>query len=189
MTSPSNIKLPTLPSMPRRSFLRAAGLAAGGAAIATGGARVALGTPGNPTSGDALVVIFLRGAADGLSFTPAIGSSYGSYAANRPTLRVTQNDSLALDSSNPNAVFPQGLDGVIGLHPAFRPLFDTVWASGNMAVVPGCGMPDSESNSRSHFIAEEQMQRGAAGNALNTGFLARFESAHGAAGSIGPVRR
>lgn len=187
MNSLTNLSAPTLPSMPRRSFLRAGALAVGGAAVATGGARVAFGTPGNPATGDALVVIFLRFGADGLSLTPAIGSSFGSYAAARPTLRVPQNQSLALDSSNGNAVFPQGLDGVIGLHPAFRPLFDTVWASGNMAVVPGCGMPDSESTSRSHFIQQVQMERGAAGNALNTGLLARLESAQSAQGPIANV--
>ncbi len=173
--------------MPRRSFLRAGALTLGGAAVVTGGTRLAFGTPGNPATGDALVVIFLRGAADGLSFAPAIGSGYASYAAARPTLRINPSQSLPLDGSNTNAVFPQGLDGVIGLHPAFRPLYETVWASGNMAVVPGCGMPESESSSRSHFIAEEQMQRGAAGEALNTGFMARFESAQGAQGPIANV--
>lgn len=187
MTSLSNFSVPTLPSMPRRSFIRAGALAVGGAVVATSGAQVAFGTPGNPATGDALVVIFLRGAADGLSLTPAIGSNFGSYADARPTLRIPENQSLALDSSNSNAVFPQGLDGVIGLHPAFQPLYDSVWASGNMAVVPGCGMPDSESTSRSHFIAQDQMQRGAAGSALNTGLLTRFESAQNAQGPIANV--
>ena len=42
-------------------------------------------------------------------------------------------------SRNVNAVFPQGLDGVIGLHPQLQPLYESVWANGQMAVLPASG--------------------------------------------------
>ena len=58
----------------RRGFI---GVAAAGGAAAVGAAalaspRMAFATPSNPAAGDAVVVVFLRGGADGLSLTPPL---------------------------------------------------------------------------------------------------------------------
>ena len=171
----------------RRSFLRKSVCAAGVASTLALRPQLAFATPSNPAGGDALVVVFLRGGADGLSMTPPIGAAYDSYAAIRPTIRITPDQSLPLDSSNPNVVFPQGLDGVVGLHPQLQPLYESVWASGQMAVMPASGMPDAESRTRSHFSSQEYWERGSASSSVRSGFLARVEAALNAPGPVAGV--
>lgn len=171
----------------RRSFLRRTSCAAGVASTLALRPKLAFATPSNPAAGDALVVVFLRGGADGLSMTPPTGAAYDSYAALRPSIAVTPDQSLALDSSNVNAVFPQGLDGVVGLHPQLQPLYESVWANGQMAVLPASGLPDGESRSRSHFEAQQFWDRGSASLSVRTGFLARLEAALGATGPVAGV--
>jgi uncharacterized protein (DUF1501 family) len=161
--------------------------AAGAASALALRPQLAFATPSNPASGDALVVIFLRGGADGLSMTPPIGAAFDSYAALRPTIAITPDQSLPLDSSNANAVFPQGLDGVVGLHPQLQPLYESVWANGQMAVLPASGLPDEESRTRSHFSAQEYWERGSASLSVRTGFLARLEAALNAPGPVAGV--
>ena len=167
----------------RRSFLRGA---AGVAAVAsTGlGPKLAFASPSNPATGDSLVVIFLRGGADGLSMTPPTGPAFDSYQTIRPTIAINPSQSLALDSSNTNAVFPQGMSGIVGLHPTLAPLYDSVWAAGQMAVIPAVGLPDSESRSRSHFEAQNFWDRGSASRGVRTGWLNRVMTAQGAAGPV-----
>ncbi len=176
----------------RRSFLRTSFGAAVGAVGAVSAAsavalrpKLAFATPTNPALGDALIVIFLRGAADGLSMTPPIGSAYSSYAALRPTLAINPGQSLPLDSSNQNVIFPQGLDGIVGMHPSMISLYESVWASGHMAVMPASGLPDYESTTRSHFTAEEYWDRGSASRSVTTGFLTRVLAAQGSPGPVG----
>ncbi len=118
-------------------------------------------------------MIFLRGAADGLSLTPPIAAAFDSYRQLRPTIHLTPDRVRPLDSSNPNASFPQGLDGVVGLHPNLDGLFDTVWLDGKMAVMPASGMPDNESTTRSHFEAQRFAEYGSANFAIRSGWLAR----------------
>ena len=172
----------------RRSFLRKSAVAAAGAgATLAMGPQLAFATPSNPAAGDALVVIFLRGGADGLSMTPPTGAAYDSYAALRPTIAITPDQSLPLDSSNVNALFPQGLDGIVGLHPQLQPLYESVWANGQMAVLPASGLPDSESRTRSHFSATEYWKRGSASSSVRSGFLARLEAGLNAPGPVAGV--
>lgn len=169
----------------RRRFLAGTGAAAAATVIAnTGSTQLAFATPQNPGTGDALVVIFLRFGADGLSHTPPIGAAFDSYRSLRPTLHIRPDQALPLDSSNSNAAFPQGLSGVVGLHPALRGLYDSVWASGNMAVLPASGMPDSESATRSHFTAQYNMEIGTASSDVRTGWLTRLNNGQGAAGVV-----
>lgn len=99
-----------------------------------------------------MVVIFLRGGADGLTLVPPVEDD--NYYRSRPRLGVKQKDAVRLD-------------GVFGLHPLLGPLRD-VWADGQLAVVPAAG---SEDDSRSHFDAQDYMEHGgvAAG-----GWLGRF---------------
>lgn len=190
---------PTFPSAPlatasvtqnrasRRSFLRKSACAAGVASAFALRPELAFATPSNPATGDALVIVFLRGGADGLSMTPPTGAAYDSYAAIRPTIAITPDQSLPLDSSNTNAIFPQGLDGTVGLHPQLQPLYESVWANGQMAIMPASGMPDSESNTRSHFSAQEFWERGSASSSVRSGFLARLEAALNAPGPVAGV--
>lgn len=158
----------------RRRFLIGSGAVAGSAVLLRpSAARLAFATPNEPARGDATVVIFLRFGADGLSLTPPIGAAFDSYRALRPTLHMTPDQALPLDSSNTNAQFPQGLSGVVGLHPALSGLYESVWASGQMAVLPASGMPDSESTTRSHFEAQEHVELGTANRSVRNGWLTR----------------
>ena len=156
----------------RRRFLVGTGAAAAATVVAnTATTQLAFATPQNPARGDALIAIFLRFGADGLSHAPPIGAAFDSYRSLRPTLHITPDQALPLDNSNPNAAFPQGLSGVVGLHPALRGLYDSVWASGNMAVLPASGMPDAESTNRSHFQSQYHMEIGTASTDVRTCLL------------------
>ena len=169
----------------RRRFLVGTGAAAAATVVAnTATTQLAFATPQNPARGDALIAIFLRFGADGLSHAPPIGAAFDSYRSLRPTLHITPDQALPLDNSNPNAAFPQGLSGVVGLHPALRGLYDSVWASGNMAVLPASGMPDAESTNRSHFQSQYHMEIGTASTDVRTGWLTRLNNGQAASGVV-----
>ncbi len=102
--------------------------------------------------GDTLVVVFLRGAADGLNMV--IPHADEEYHRLRPSLRLPRPD-------DPRAAEDQrtiDLDGFFGFHPALRPLLPA-WGAGQLACIQACGAPDE---SRSHFKAMELMERGVA---------------------------
>jgi uncharacterized protein (DUF1501 family) len=128
----------------RRFFLHRGALAvAGTAAIPSFLVRSVLAQPGaNPNR--RLVVIFQRGAADGLNVVVPYREK--NYYAMRPSIAVPQNQVI-------------DLDGFFGLHPAlasFKPLYD----AGHLAVVHAAGSPDM---SRSHFDAQDYMESGTPG--------------------------
>jgi len=88
-----------------------------------------------------LVVIFQRGAADGLNVVVPYREK--NYYAMRPTIAIPQNQVL-------------DLDGFFGLHPSmasFKPLYE----QGHLAIVHAAGSP---SMSRSHFDAQDYMESG-----------------------------
>jgi len=96
------------------------------------------------TRGKRLVVIFQRGAADGLNVVVPYREQ--NYYAMRPAIAIPQNQVL-------------DLDGFFGLHPslaAFKPLYD----QGHLAVVHAAGSPDM---CRSHFDAQDYMESGTPG--------------------------
>jgi uncharacterized protein (DUF1501 family) len=109
--------------------------------------------PGEST----LVVVFLRGGADGLTLVPPVQDDH--YHRFRPRLAVEAADAMPLS-------------GPFGLHPDLRAL-EAAWKEGDLAVVQGVG---GESDTRSHFEAQDLMEHGgvAAG-----GWLARFLRARG----------
>jgi uncharacterized protein (DUF1501 family) len=94
--------------------------------------------------GKRLVVIFQRGAADGLNVVVPYHEK--NYYAMRPGIAIPQNQVL-------------DLDGFFGLHPSlapFKPLYD----QGHLAIVHAAGSPDM---SRSHFDAQDFMESGTPG--------------------------
>ncbi len=165
----------------RRSFLAAA---AATSTIAVARPRLVFAAPGEPVSGDAVVLVFLRGGADGLSMTPPY--DHGSYHDLRPTIGIPPPGSfggaLPLDAATPGVVFPSGLGGVIGLHPAMQALHDGAWTDARLAVIPAVGQVDT--TTRSHFDAMRSLERGSASSAVRTGVLNRLLQAGGATGSV-----
>ena len=134
--------------MNRRHFLGQMGLFSVGAIAATHSPHwiaQAL-TPNN--NRPRLVVIFLRGAVDGLSIVAPYRET-GYYEA-RPKIAIpqpAQGQSL-LD-----------LDGQFGLHPALADLLP-LWKQRNLAFVHACGSSD---DTRSHFDAQDYMESGTPG--------------------------
>ncbi len=99
-----------------------------------------------PTRRKRLVVIFLRGAVDGLSVVvPHFESAY--YDA-RPTIALEAGGSGLLE-----------LDPRFGMHPGLVSLLP-LWQQQTLAFVHACGSPDP---SRSHFDAQRFMECGTPG--------------------------
>lgn len=122
---------------------------------------------GNRDRPDSLVVVFLRGAADGLQLVPPTGDD--DYYRARPTLGVRPDNTLALDD-------------MFGLHPtlaSLKPAFN----DGELAIVHAAG---SEDSSRSHFDAQDLMEHGgiAAGGWLGRFLRYRPQPANGALSAI-----
>jgi len=159
--------------MNRREFIRYAGLAGSGAIVIPIGlsgcavvpagkqtahatdanAPLAYGTPKQRLHADGegpprMVVVFLRGAVDGLNVVVPHGDR--EYYQARPSIAVAR-------PGQPNGAID--LTGYFGLHPALRPLLP-YWESGQLAFVHASGSPD---NSRSHFEAQDYMETGTPG--------------------------
>jgi uncharacterized protein (DUF1501 family) len=132
----------------RRAFLRSAGaLAALSSAPGFLGRALAAGTPSN--RGKALVLVFLRGGADGLSIVPPLGDV--AYRRARPT--------LALGAPGKDGGALQ-LDDVFGLHPALAPLMP-LWTEGTLGIVHAAGLAGA---TRSHFDAQDFCESGTPGS-------------------------
>ena len=102
-----------------------------------------------------LVVIFQRGAADGLNIVVPHGEH--AYYAMRPSINIPRN--AVLD-----------LDGFFGLHPSLSPL-QPLWKQRHLAIVHAAGSPDP---TRSHFDAQDFMESGTPGlKATEDGWLNR----------------
>lgn len=102
-----------------------------------------------------LVVIFKRGAADGLNIVVPYREQ--NYYAMRPTLAIRPDQVL-------------DLDGFFGLHPALAPL-QPLYRDRHLAIVHATGLPDS---TRSHFNAQDFMESGTPGRkATPDGWLNR----------------
>ncbi len=114
--------------------------------------RMAFRPAGEGLQGDVLVVIFLRGAADGLNVLVPHGDE--AYYQARPTLAIPRPD----DKNQLAEGRALDLDGFFGLHPALLPLMDA-WQDGKLGFIHACGSPD---DSHSHFRAMDIMERGLA---------------------------
>lgn len=94
--------------------------------------------------GGRLVVVFLRGAYDGLSaFVPYADNDY--YAM-RPNIGIAAPDGTTQTARK--------LDKTFALHPALSPLIP-LWQQGVLSFVPAAGLP---APNRSHFDAQYQME-------------------------------
>jgi uncharacterized protein (DUF1501 family) len=92
-----------------------------------------------------LIVIFLRGAVDGLNVVVPYRET--EYYALRPTIAIAP-------PGKPNGLLD--LDGQFGLNPALQSILP-FWQQGNLAFIHSAGSPES---SRSHFEAQDTMERG-----------------------------
>jgi len=143
-------------SITRRIFLRDSALTVvGTAAIPSFLTRAALGAASTGAGNKRLVVIFQRGAADGLNIVVPHGEQ--AYYAMRPSINIPRSSVI-------------DLDGFFGLHPAMSPL-QALWNQRHLAIVHAAGSPDP---TRSHFDAQDFMESGTPGlKATEDGWLNR----------------
>ena len=131
----------------RRVFLKNGALAVVGTTIVPSfltRAVYAADTAAGGAAGKRLVVLFQRGAADGLNIVVPHAESL--YYGMRPSIAIPRPEVI-------------DLDGFFGLHPsmsAFKPL----WEQKHLAMVHAAGSPD---NTRSHFDAQDYMESGTPG--------------------------
>lgn len=130
----------------RRAFMKDGAMAlVGTAVIPSFLARTVLAQATNAAaSRKRLVVIFQRGAADGLNLV--VPYTEPAYYQMRPSIAIPQRQLL-------------DLDGRFGLHPAMASL-KPLWDQRHLAIVHAVGSPDM---SRSHFDAQDYMESGTPG--------------------------
>jgi uncharacterized protein (DUF1501 family) len=117
-----------------------------------------------------LVVIFQRGACDGLNVV--VPYKEKNYYSMRPTIAIQQKDVL-------------DLDGYFGLHPMMAPM-KTLYDQGHLAIVHAAGSPDP---SRSHFDAQDYMESGTPGvKSTQDGWLNRALQVEAMNGKASPFR-
>lgn len=109
-----------------------------------------------------LVAIYLRGGADALNVIVPYGDKH--YRTHRPTVFVPSPE----DSGDLHAL---PLDGMFGFNPAMTGLHQ-LYLKGKVAPIVAVGSPHS---TRSHFDAQDFMERGAPGlKYVTTGWLNRY---------------
>ncbi len=115
--------------------------------------------------GRTLVVVFLRGGADGLSLVPPVGDD--DYHRARPRIAVSAKEGVALDHR-------------FALHPCLAAL-EPAFHEGCLAVVPACG---SDDDTRSHFEAQDLMEHGS--RTIAGGWIGRWlrRSSHGESAAL-----
>ena len=125
-------------SLDRRSFLsnslKSSIVALGGLAWPSWLPRVVFGPPDRSPRGDTLVVLFLRGAHDGLNIVTPYNEAR--YHELRPRIGIRRDKLLALDD---HWGFNPGLLG-----------FQRLWKEGKLAIVHGAGYAQP---SFSHFTS------------------------------------
>jgi uncharacterized protein (DUF1501 family) len=156
------------PGPSRRAMLRGAALVGattmfGGTAVTVGAGNAAAATTAR--GGNTLVVLSLRGAADGLSLVVPHGDPV--YYASRPGIAIGADRLIAKD-------------GFFGMHPAMAPLLP-MWEAGKLAAVHATGLP---APNRSHFAAMEELEDADPGSSQRIGWLNRLVGNDGSAGSL-----
>ncbi len=144
----------------RRVFLKSGGVAMIGMSTIPAFLQRAVAATPMPNK-KKLIVLFQRGAADGLNIVVPFGEP--NYYRIRPSIAIPRprqgGDGSAVD-----------LDGFFGLHPSLAPL-GPLFLSGQLAIVHAAGSPDT---TRSHFDAQDFMESGTPGvKATEDGWLNR----------------
>jgi uncharacterized protein (DUF1501 family) len=143
----------------RRGFIAGAGGLVAAAACPASLARPQAAQP------DALIVVFLRGGADGLSL--CVPHADPGYTCSRPTIAIPPPGS-------PGGVLD--LDGFFGLPPAMASLMP-IYRAGRLAIVHAAGTPVRRD---SHFLAQHALESGTPDRPdTRTGWLARCIEAAG----------
>ena len=144
----------------RRRFIGGMGMV-GAAALASQlvTTRAAFGATADTTA-NTLVVVFLRGAADGLRIVVPNSADLGLTYLRQVRPQLVPGDSGLI-----------ALPGTAGwaLNSAMQPLYDALWATGELGFVPAVSNPGI---SRSHFQAQQYLEKGGAA-AATTGWLER----------------
>lgn len=143
----------------RRDALRLTAGVAGGVALAAtfGEAFVETAYAATGHAERVLVVLSMRGAADGMSLVVPHGDPV--YYQARPNIAVPKTSLLAGDA-------------FFGLHPALAPLLP-MWNAGQIAAIPAAGQIVT---TRSHFAAMEEVEDADPGSTARVGWLNRLLS-------------
>jgi uncharacterized protein (DUF1501 family) len=145
----------------RRYFLKNGGIAMLGMASLPAFLQRAVAASTVVPGKKKMVVLFQRGAMDGLNVVVPFGER--NYYAMRPTIAIPAPRSGATDAAI-------DLDGFFGLHPSLQPL-EPLFHKGQLAIVQAVGSPDP---TRSHFDAQDFMESGTPGlKATDNGWLNR----------------
>ncbi|MGF1589770.1 MAG: DUF1501 domain-containing protein [Pleurocapsa sp.] len=134
--------------MKRRKFFTAASLATAGMLLPVGCNSWVAQRVNSASDRQRLVVVFLRGAIDGLNVV--VPHQEAEYYESRPTIAVPypREKDGAID-----------LDGFFGLHPQLQDLLP-LWDKKHLAFVHASGSPVPE---RSHFQAQDYIENGTPG--------------------------
>ena len=132
-------------SITRRVFLKGGAMAiVGTTAVPAFLTRAVFAGEQAVTGRKRMVVIFQRGAADGLNVV--VPHAERAYYELRPTIAIPKQNVI-------------DLDGFFGLHPAMSAM-KPLWDQGHLAIVHAAGSPDP---TRSHFDAQDYMESGTPG--------------------------
>src|ERR1700722_12570243 len=144
----------------RRVFIKNSGIAMLGLSTLPSFLQRAVAATAMPNK-KKLVVLFQRGAADGLNIVVPFAEP--NYYRIRPSIAIPApsrgGEGAALD-----------LDGFFGLHPSLAPLVP-LYQKQQLAIVHAAGSPDT---TRSHFDAQDYMESGTPGvKSTDDGWLNR----------------
>jgi uncharacterized protein (DUF1501 family) len=154
----------------RRDFCRLLGV--GATAMPLLGSRLGWAAEAD-ASRDTLLVVFQRGAMDGLN--AVVPYFEPNYYARRPTIAIPApaGEGSAID-----------LDGRFGMHPSLAPI-KTLYDSGDLALVHATGLTTP---SRSHFDAQDFMERAwLSQGSVFDGWLNRYLATLGEGGTFQAV--
>src|ERR1700689_1681934 len=145
----------------RRVFVKGGGIAMLGMSTLPAFLQRAIASTPDGGGKKQLVVLFQRGAADGLNIVVPFGEP--NYYRLRPTIAIPQPRRGGADAAI-------DLDGFFGLHPSLAPL-EPLFHKNHLAIVHAAGSPDP---TRSHFDAQDFMESGTPGvKATEDGWLNR----------------
>ncbi len=145
----------------RRYFLKQGGISMVGLSAMPAFLQRAIAATPATTGKKQFVVVFQRGAADGLNIVVPFAET--NYYRLRPSIAIPQPRRGGTDAAI-------DLDGFFGLHPSLAPL-EPLFHKNQLAIVHAAGSPDP---TRSHFDAQDFMESGTPGvKATEDGWLNR----------------